>query len=155
MHPRRNQYAHVARTTATLRHNPPSHKAGFASRGGTCRNRPTCAWSNLCCLCRPRTHRYPYFGPSPPCARPECQPEIRFLPESGLNEATQLPQNGGEYFLWPTTWARGGNARELHTDQIRNRHLVSIFERLQALMAGVTNKIVSVRRHGEGRVHPS
>src|SRR3546814_12077139 len=54
--------------------------------------------SDLCCLCRPGRHRYPYCGPSPPCARPECQPEIRLLPESRLNE--------GEYFLWPATWAR-------------------------------------------------
>src|SRR3546814_9016443 len=111
-----------------------------------CSSDLTCAWSNLCCLCRPGRHRYPYFGPSPPCARPECQPEIRFLPESGLNEAKQLPQNGGEYFLWPTTWARGGNDRALHTDQIRNRPLVATFERRQEIMAGGKERIVSVSR---------
>src|SRR3546814_2106539 len=86
---------------------------------------------------------------------PECQPEIRFLPESGLIEAKQLPQNGGEYFLWPTTWARGGNDRALHTDQIRNRPLVATFERRQEIMAGGKERIVSVSRQGEGRFSPS
>src|SRR3546814_20405390 len=111
-----------------------------------CSSDLTCAWSNLCCLCRPGRHRYPYFGPSPPCARPECQPEIRFLPESGLNEAKQLPQNGGEYFLWPTTWARGRTDRALHTDPKRNRPLVATFDRRTTITAGDTERIVSVSR---------